>query len=65
MLQGQIEGGIVMALGNCLTEVFIIEGGVPWTRLLARYRMPSIKHAIDAALVGRALNALTAACTRS
>jgi len=24
MLQGQIEGGIVMALGNCLTEQFII-----------------------------------------
>lgn len=45
MLQGQIEGGIVMALGNCLTEQFIIEDGVPWTRLLARYKMPSIKHA--------------------
>ncbi|MDX1996064.1 MAG: molybdopterin cofactor-binding domain-containing protein [bacterium] len=45
MLQGQIEGGIVMALGNCLTEAFIVEDGVPWTRLLARYKMPSIKHA--------------------
>ncbi|MCA9907363.1 MAG: xanthine dehydrogenase family protein molybdopterin-binding subunit, partial [Anaerolineae bacterium] len=45
MLQGQIEGGIVMALGNCLTEAFIIENGVPWTTLLARYKMPSIKHA--------------------
>ncbi|MBE0690964.1 MAG: molybdopterin-dependent oxidoreductase, partial [Anaerolineae bacterium] len=45
MLQGQIEGGIVMALGNCLTESFIIEDGVPWTTLLARYKMPSIKHA--------------------
>ena len=45
MLQGQIEGGIVMALGNCLTEQFIIEDGIPWTRLLARYKMPSIKHA--------------------
>ena len=44
MLQGQIEGGIVMALGNCLTESFIIEDGVPWTRLLSRYKMPSIKH---------------------
>ena len=44
-LQGQIEGGIVMALGNCLTESFIIENGVPWTRLLSRYKMPSIKHA--------------------
>lgn len=45
MLQGQIEGGIVMALGNCLTEAFIIENGVPWTTLLSRYKMPSIKHA--------------------
>lgn len=45
MLQGQIEGGIIMALGNCLTESFIMEDGVPWSRLLARYKMPSIKHA--------------------
>jgi xanthine dehydrogenase molybdenum-binding subunit len=45
MLQGQIEGGIVMALGNCLTESFIVEDGVPWTTALARYKMPSIKHA--------------------
>jgi xanthine dehydrogenase molybdenum-binding subunit len=44
MLQGQIEGGIIMALGNCLTESFIIEDGVPWSHLLARYKMPSIKH---------------------
>ncbi|MBI5671370.1 MAG: molybdopterin-dependent oxidoreductase [Chloroflexi bacterium] len=45
MLQGQIEGGIVMAMGHCLSEAFIIEDGVPWTRLLSRYKMPSIKHA--------------------
>jgi CO/xanthine dehydrogenase Mo-binding subunit len=43
MLQGQIEGGIVMALGNCLTEAFIFEDSVPWTRLLSRYKMPGIK----------------------
>ncbi len=43
-LQGQIEGGIVMGLGNCLTEAFITENAVPWSRLLARYKMPSIKH---------------------
>ncbi|MEZ4671556.1 MAG: molybdopterin cofactor-binding domain-containing protein [Anaerolineae bacterium] len=43
MLQGQIEGGIIMAMGNCLTESFIVEDGVPWTRLLSRYKMPSIK----------------------
>jgi selenium-dependent xanthine dehydrogenase len=45
LLQGQIEGGIVMAMGNCLTESFIVENGVPWSTLLARYKMPSIKHA--------------------
>lgn len=44
MLQGQIEGGIIMAMGNCLSEAFIIEDGVPWSRLLSRYKMPSIKH---------------------
>ncbi len=43
-VQGQVEGGIVMALGNCLTEEYIIEDGVPWSTLLARYKMPSIKH---------------------
>lgn len=43
-VRGQIEGGIVMALGNALTEEFIIEDGVPWSTLLARYKMPSIKH---------------------
>lgn len=45
MLQGQVEGGIVMAMGNCLTESYIVENGVPWTNLLSRYKMPSIKHA--------------------
>jgi CO/xanthine dehydrogenase Mo-binding subunit len=45
MLQGQIEGGIVMALGNCLTESFILEDGVPWSKFLGRYKMPGIKHA--------------------
>ena len=44
LLQGQIEGGIVMAMGNCLTESYIVEDGVPWSTLLARYKMPSIKH---------------------
>jgi xanthine dehydrogenase molybdenum-binding subunit len=33
-----------MGLGNCLTEEYIIEDGVPWSTLLARYKMPSIKH---------------------
>jgi xanthine dehydrogenase molybdenum-binding subunit len=44
-LQGQIEGGIVMGMGNCLSEAFITEKGVPWTRLLARYKMPNIESA--------------------
>lgn len=44
MLQGQIQGGIVMALGYCLTESYIIEDGVPWTYLLSRYKMPGITH---------------------
>jgi selenium-dependent xanthine dehydrogenase len=43
-VQGQVEGAIVMALGNALTEEYIIEEGVPWSTLLARYKMPSIKH---------------------
>ena len=44
-LRGQIEGGIVMALGYTLTENFIQEAGRPWTHLMARYKMPSITHA--------------------
>jgi xanthine dehydrogenase molybdenum-binding subunit len=43
-LQGQIEGGIMMGLGNALTEEFIVEAGIPFTDYLARYKMPSIKH---------------------
>ena len=44
-LQGQIEGGMIMGLGNALTEEFIVEDGIPFTDYLARYKMPSIKHA--------------------
>jgi xanthine dehydrogenase molybdenum-binding subunit len=43
-LQGQVEGGVVMGLGNALTENFIMENGVPVTDRLARYSMPSIVH---------------------
>ncbi len=43
-LGGQVEGGIVMGLGNCLTEEYIVEDGVPWSTLFARYKIPSIKH---------------------
>jgi xanthine dehydrogenase molybdenum-binding subunit len=43
-LQGQIEGGVMMGLGNALTEEFILEGGQVISDRLARYRMPSIVH---------------------
>ncbi len=43
-LTGQIEGGIVMGLGNALTEHYVEENGVPWTRHLGQYKMPGIKH---------------------
>ena len=43
-LQGQVEGGIMMGLGNTLTEHFIVEQGQVFTDRLARYRMPSIVH---------------------
>lgn len=43
-LQGQIEGGVMMGLGNALTEEFILEGGQVFSDGLARYRMPSIVH---------------------
>jgi selenium-dependent xanthine dehydrogenase len=41
-LQGQIEGGVMMGLGNCLTEEFIVENGNVVTDRLARYRVPGI-----------------------
>lgn len=43
-LQGQVEGGIMMCIGNALTEEYIVEHGKVWTDLLAKYKMPSIKH---------------------
>jgi xanthine dehydrogenase molybdenum-binding subunit len=44
-LQAQVEGGMVMGLGNALTEEFIVEEGQVFTDALARYKMPSIRHA--------------------
>jgi selenium-dependent xanthine dehydrogenase len=44
-LQGQIEGGVMMGLGNALTEEFITEEGQVFSDRLARYRMPSITQA--------------------
>jgi selenium-dependent xanthine dehydrogenase len=43
-LQGQVEGGVMMGLGNALTEQFIVEGGHVFSDRLARYRIPSIVH---------------------
>jgi xanthine dehydrogenase molybdenum-binding subunit len=43
-LQGQVEGGVMMGLGNALTEEFIVNDGIVFTDRLARYRMPSIVH---------------------
>lgn len=42
-LQGQVEGGIVMCMGNALSEEYIQEKGVPFTNKFARYKMPNIK----------------------
>jgi xanthine dehydrogenase molybdenum-binding subunit len=41
-LQGQVEGGVMMGLGNCLTEEFIVDNGQVVTDHLARYRIPGI-----------------------
>ncbi len=43
-LNGQVEGGVMMGLGNCLTEQFIVKDGYVVTDRLSRYRMPSIMH---------------------
>lgn len=41
-LRGQVEGGVMMGLGNCLTEEFIMDNGYVVTNHLARYRVPGI-----------------------
>ena len=41
-LRGQVEGGVMMGLGHCLTEEFIVKDGHVVTDYLARYRMPGI-----------------------
>ena len=42
---GQIEGGVMMGIGNAITEEFIVEQGMVITDRLARYRMPGILQA--------------------
>ncbi len=41
-LLGQVEVGVMMELGNALTEEFIVEDGRVFSDRLARYRIPSI-----------------------
>ncbi len=43
-LRGQIEGGVIMGVGQALTEEFIVKDGVVVTDRLGRYRMPGITH---------------------
>jgi xanthine dehydrogenase molybdenum-binding subunit len=43
-LEGQVEGGIVMCIGYALSEHYIQEDGELWTNVMARYKMPGIKH---------------------
>jgi CO/xanthine dehydrogenase Mo-binding subunit/aerobic-type carbon monoxide dehydrogenase small subunit (CoxS/CutS family) len=42
-LTGQLDGGVVMGMGNALTEHYIVEEGTPWTERLGQYKMPGIK----------------------
>lgn len=41
-LQGQVEGGVMMGLGNCLTEEFVVEEGKVITDRFSRYHVPGI-----------------------
>jgi len=41
-LRAQIEGGIIMAIGNALTEELIMEDGQVFSNRMARYRIPSM-----------------------
>lgn len=43
-LQGQVEGGIMMGIGNALIENFIMEDGMIFSDRMARYRIPTIGH---------------------
>jgi CO/xanthine dehydrogenase Mo-binding subunit len=42
LVQGQIEGGVVQAAGYALLENFIQRDGVPLTRTLSTYLIPTI-----------------------
>jgi xanthine dehydrogenase molybdenum-binding subunit len=40
-LKGQVEGGIVMGMGQALSEAFRLKEGVPQTDKLSRYKIPT------------------------
>jgi len=40
-LKGQVEGGIVMGIGQALSEEFVVENGAPQTDRLACYSIPT------------------------
>ena len=41
-LKGQIDGGVIMGIGHCLTEEFIVKEGEIVTDRIARYNVPGI-----------------------
>lgn len=43
-LRGQVEGGVVMGVGQALLENFITKDGMVVTDHMSRYRIPSIVH---------------------
>ncbi|MCU0519178.1 MAG: molybdopterin-dependent oxidoreductase [Anaerolineae bacterium] len=43
LVEGQVEGGVVQALGWATTENFVEVGGVPQTRTFSTYLMPTIE----------------------
>ncbi len=43
----QVEGGLIMSLGQALTEEFIVENGVNKTDTLAKYKIPDLEMTPD------------------
>ncbi len=41
-LQGQVEGGVMMGIGNALIEKFIVDEGMVFTDRIGTLRIPSI-----------------------
>jgi xanthine dehydrogenase molybdenum-binding subunit len=40
-LRGQVEGGIVMGMGQVLSEEFVVKDGIPQSIQLATYQIPT------------------------